>query len=265
MTSLEGVDVLEELHVAANLGSLGSAGSRFVRADLRGADLTGLHLAFVSLAGARLDGANLRGATLRHVDLTSASLTGADLTDVRFDLVHATTASFDGARLTGAEIEHTILRGANLASADLRGAAIRASSLDGACLAGANLTRASMTDCTCADVAFRRTLLDRVNTGGSTFPRADFTAARRFYFCREIVVEVIRRETGDDAEWARLLGAALVLRWGYVESRQALAEHPGFLERALAILGQYPESGAMEALRDGWHCPRQDTHEEAGR
>jgi uncharacterized protein YjbI with pentapeptide repeats len=255
MIERNSVDAIARLRNVAELGSLGAAGSGFVRADLREADLSGLQLPFVSLAGARLDGANLRGSRLRHVDLTGASLAGADLTDASLELVHATTASFAGARLTGARIEHTALNGANFAEADLRRAMIRVSSLDGASFADADLTRAVLTDCVCAEASFRGALLDRTDTGGSSFPRADFTAARRFFLSREIVTEVIRRETGDDVVSARLLGAVQVLRWCYAESRQALVDFPGLMERALDILGRYPESGAMEALRDGWRRP----------
>lgn len=75
-------------------------GSKFIRANLRGANLTGafLHgvgnyeLATIDLSGADLSNANLEGAHLRFVTLRNANLTGANLK----------YANLSGSDLTGA-------------------------------------------------------------------------------------------------------------------------------------------------------------------
>jgi uncharacterized protein YjbI with pentapeptide repeats len=233
-------------------GRLILAEKNFADSDLRGANLRGVSIVFVSLAGALLDGADLTGAAFRYVNLTHASFSEAKLDSARFEYVHAGTSCFAGSNATNARWEHTDLTAANFTNANLRRSVMRTCALESIRLDGADLTDGSLAYSVCEAASFQGTILENTETVGAQFARADFAGSFRFFRCREIVVELLRREAGNDFEMLKLVGAAQTSKWCYGHWHKYLLDYPEYMKKALAILGRYPESGAMEALRDGW-------------
>lgn len=233
-------------------GTHRSSDGEFVRADLRGANLAGKHLSLVSLAHARLDGADLTGAQLVQVDLRCATLDGARLSKTRLELVDAGSASFASAVAAESRWWGTNLTGANFTNADLRRASLSGTVLQSARFDGANLSRTTLADCVADDASFRDASLTWSNTSGTGFAGADFTGAKQFFLCREIVVEILSRNIGNDAECAKLVGAAALMpKWCYPEWKEILAIQTEYRDLALRIFERYPESGFEKALRDG--------------
>ena len=225
-------------------------------ADLRGIDLSGQSLAFVSLAHANLDGADLSGAHLRQVDLSHASLREACLERAHLELVDAAGACLAGARASRSRWELADLTLADMTGIDLSHALLRNCELRSARLDGANLTLSTLGRCNCRDARFCGALIDRVNATGSGLEGADFSGARRFCTCREVLVELMRREIGRDLSRARLVGAfALVEEWCYAEWARILEFEPHYREVLYELFRRYPESGFVEALERGAEPP----------
>ena len=221
--------------------------------DLRGVDLSDRLVRYVSLAGANLDGANLRGARFAFVDLSGATLRGACLEHTHFDGVRATGASFAGSRAGHSFWSTCSLQRADLSGTRLREATLQSCSLAEASLANADLARAHLFQCTLDDAVLSGANLIWANTRGSSFARADLGSARRFFLCREIVAEVLRREVHGDIDRASLIGAILLQPdWCYPEWKAFLEWKPAFRAIALEIFARYPQSGFTEALRRGW-------------
>ena len=222
------------------------------RADLRGADLSGLSLARVSLAHAHLDGANLTGAHLRLVDLSNASLKEACLERAHLELVDATSVCLAGARAARTRWELADLTLADLTGADLSRSLFRSCQLERARLDEADLTLSTMACCNCRDARFCGALIDRVNATGTDLDGADFSGARQFCTCREVIVELMRREMGDDLTRAKFVGAfAFVEKWCYAEWARILEFEPHYRELVCELFRRYPESGFVEALERG--------------
>jgi hypothetical protein len=148
------------------------------------------------------------------------------------------------------------LSGSNLSGADLYGAMMRGCLLERARLEGANLSRSKLIYSNCSDTNFRNARFMWANTIGSTFEGADFSGAKKFFLCREILVEILKREMGNDFERVKLVGAIAVgARWCYPEWKQLLESQPQYRDLALEILQRYPDSGFNHALRTGWRPP----------
>jgi hypothetical protein len=74
------------------------------------------------------------------------------------------------------------------------------------------------------------------STIGSTFEGADFSGAKKFFLCREILVEILRREIADDFERVELVGAIAVgSRWCYPQWKQILESRPKYRDLAMEI------------------------------
>ncbi len=237
----------------------------FSGADLREADLSGISLSFVSLAGAQLDGADLTRAQVRQVDLTNASLKNARLDGARLELVHAGSASFAGARASGTRWETVDLTGADFADANLSRSVIRGCALESARFDGADLSDGMLVYSNAGRASFRKACLMWTNTVGTSFVKADFTEARAFFLCREIVAEIIKREATADPELVNIVGAIIMNRkWCYPEWKRYLEVQPKYRELAFAIFGRYPDSGCAKALQDGWRPPAPAKHAAGG-
>ena len=229
---------------------LGLPSNEYFGADLSGVDWVGARLSHISLRGAILDGADLTGAHFSHVDFSGASLRETCLEHTMFQQVSAAQTSFAGARGDGSIWTLADLTGADCARIQLREAFVRGSLLERADFTDADLSGIRLIDSTCTDASFRGATLDDANTSGSRFARAMFEGARRFSRCREIVVEILSREIGDDLERAKLVGAlSMNADWCYREWAQLLALQPYYRQTAVEIFGRYPESGFIEALR----------------
>ncbi|MDI7274900.1 MAG: pentapeptide repeat-containing protein [Anaerolineae bacterium] len=240
------------LSLTKELRGLPPADRTLAHADLRGADLSGLSLMYASLAHANLDGANLAGAHLRQVDLSHASLRDACLERAHLELVDAAGVCLAGARAPRSRWELVDLTLADLTGADLSRALLRNCELGRARLDGVDLTLSTMARCDCRDARLCGALIDRVNAAGSGFEGADLTGARRFCTCREVLVELMRREVGHDLSRARLVGAfALVEAWCYAEWARILEFEPHYREVLCELFRRYPESGLLEALERG--------------
>ncbi len=225
-------------------------------ADLSGIDLSGRPLACVSLTHANLDGANLAGAHLRQVDLSHASLRDACLERAHLELVDAAGACLAGAHASRSRWELADLTLADMTGIDLSHALLRSCELRSARLDGANLTLSTLARCSFRDARFCGALIDRVNATGSGLEGADFSGARRFCTCREVLVELLRREVGRDLSRARLVGAfALVEDWCYAEWARILEFEPHYREVLYELFRRYPESGFIEALERGAEPP----------
>ncbi len=145
---------------SAGDGSL--EGSRFAKANLRGADLSGVDLSGVDLSKADLSGADLSRADLSRADLSEANLRKANLIEV--DLIGANLSE---ANLNAAILNRANLRGANLRRADLSEAHLKLANFSGADLSGANFTGADLSeadlsraDCTGANFFWAKGLPD---------------------------------------------------------------------------------------------------------
>jgi hypothetical protein len=201
---------------------------------------------------ARLDGADLSGTTLVYVDLLGATFQDACLEKASFRFSSARGASFASAHCRHVYGEHVDLTHANFSHVDLRQATLHQCTLQHTLLNDADLTDSVLNQCNCDDSSFRGALLEGAMAVGSTFARADLDQARRFSTCREMIVEVLRREIGDDVERAKFVGAVAIGRqWCYEEWANMLAFQPQFRALALEIFRRYPESGFVEALRAG--------------
>lgn len=229
---------------------LGLPSSAFFGVDLSGEEWAGARLSCVSLRGAILDGADFTGAHLYHVDLSGASLRGACLERTTFQQVSAVGASFAGARCADAAWSHLDCTSADFTRAQLQRALARVSLFEQADFTDADLSGIRLIDCTCSGASFCGTAWGDANTSGSRFVRAQFEDARRFSRCREIVVELLSREVGDDLERAKLVGAlALHDGWCYPEWAGILALQPHYRRAVAEIFRRYPRSGCDEALR----------------
>jgi hypothetical protein len=248
--SIHGQDAADMVRLLVDAAAGGGSAAAFHRADLRGLDLAGRSLACLSLRGAVLDGADLSGASLEHVDLLGASLRGVDLRRASLSCVGARGACFADARLDEAFAEHVDLTGADLSRASLRNALLRVCTLTRADLGGVDLTEGRLVGCECTDTGFRDALFEEASATDSTFDRAEFAGAKRFFLCREIVVELLKRELGDDLERTMLVGALAIERgWCYAEWARILAERPGARRAAVEAFRRYPASGCAEALQ----------------
>ena len=107
-----GVSLAEADLSGARLYGMNLADDVLIAADLTRADLTRTDLARADLTGANLTGANLTGA----------DLTGADLTDANLGVAWLINACLARADLTGADLASADLTGADLTSADLTSA-----------------------------------------------------------------------------------------------------------------------------------------------
>lgn len=220
--------------------------------DLRGADLRGLRLSRASLVGARLDGADLSDAHLQRVDLSGAVLTGVNLTNARLELVQAGSATLSLARAQQARFENVSLVGAELHGTDLRQATLRLCDLSSSSFVAADLRRATLRHCLAEGINLSGARLMWTSTLGSSFRDADLTDARQYFLCRELIVELLRRECEDDFERAKLLGAIVIARTVcYAEWQKYLARQKELLALALAIFDRHPKSGLTVALRLG--------------
>jgi fluoroquinolone resistance protein len=210
--------------------------------------------------------ADFRGRNLLNACFTCVDVTGADFRDCRLDgasfrHVMASNALFDGATCEDAFFEQVDLAGATLRSAALRGTVFKETSLVQARLDAADLTDTKFLHCQAEGVSLRGALLAGAITPGSSFEDADLTDARRFTRCRELVVEVLRREAGNDPLHFQLLGALAIKRdWCYAEWSNVLSSFPQCQDVVLQVFGRFPHSGLMEALRSAsssTEAPRQ--------
>jgi uncharacterized protein YjbI with pentapeptide repeats len=218
--------------------------------DLRGADLTGLRLACGSLRGADLRGADLSNATLSFVDLSGARLDGATMAGAWFGFADFSGTSLHAVRAPRAHWQSSDLSGVDLTGADLTAVTFRTCTLERADLSESTMTSGQLVSCLCDEASFRQMDLAGTISAGSTFRGADFGGARRFHNNREMLIELLSRDIGEDFELARLVGAVGVGRqWCWDEWAGFLSANPKQLDLALEIFSRYPESGAARALR----------------
>jgi hypothetical protein len=217
--------------------------------DLRGADLRGHDVSWISLRTARLDGADLRGARLRYVELDRAVLDGCDLRGAELTAVSAAGASLRGINGAGLTWSNGNLATAVLADAQLSETTWNACVLDDADLRHADARSSRWVGCSLAGADLDGSDWDGALTPGTRCPRALLGGARRFAWCRELVLEVLRLHLGDDLERAQVLAAAMVAtEWCYPRWERWLAEHRSYRDLAYRIFADYPQSGCLEAL-----------------
>lgn len=233
----------------------GGAGARpaadLTDVDLRGADLSGRTFTGAGLAGADLRGADLRGARFERCDLRLADLRGARLDEASFALVDAACALLGDVRAPGVSMWHVELPEADLAGADLTGARLHRCGLERADLTSADLAGAHLVHSDCSDAVLRDAHLARTTTLGTRFVGVDLAGARAFATCREVVAEVLSRETRDDTDLAMACAAVVAdRRRCYAEWAAYLDDHPAAADLARRTFDRYPRSGCREALRD---------------
>lgn len=218
--------------------------------NLSAENWVGARLSCLSLRGAVLEGADLRGAHFTQVDLTGASLRGANLEQTTFQQVSAMQASFAEARCGDSMWSFVDGTAADFTRARLPRALWRDSRFERANFTGVDLSGIRLIDSTCTGAWFQQSNWADANTSGTRFVRAEFEGAQRFFACREIVVEILGREVGDDLERAKLVGAlALHENWCYPDWAEILARQPQYRQAAEAVFRRYPRSGFLEALR----------------
>jgi hypothetical protein len=146
--------------------------------------------------------------------------------------------------------------GTDCSGTDFGRAVLRGCALQSAHVEGVNLARAMLVSCNADETTWRGADLSWTNTSGTSFTRANFSGAHRFFLCREIVCEILLRHVGDDDERAAMVGMLQTKpQWCYREWKQYLDRRPEYRELALGIFAAYPESGCGEALRAGWRPP----------
>ena len=226
---------------------------QLVGAQLQGADLSGITLSHLSLANANLDGVDLTGAQLTQVNLTNTSFREARLNRARFELVYAGSAIFTNCQACEARWEQCDLSRADFTGSNLQKAVIRGCSLESSCFDQVNFLQAMVGYSNADAASFRASSWMWANTVGSYFSQADFTDAKQFFVCREIIVEILRRHIKDDWMMAGLIGTvAIAPKWCYPEWKQFLELQPEYRELAFKIFESYQDSGFTEALREGW-------------
>lgn len=218
-------------------------------ADLRGADLSGLTFAHVALERTCFDAANLEGTTFRHVDMTSASLRGASLIGATFRHVQAGGACFAGVQARDARWERSSLALADFTGAQLKRVRFTGCDLEESRFDDADLTLAWLVSSGADRATFRGTLLRHTETLSSTFDGAELATARELAYCRELVLEILRRHTERELEIAKMVGAVAQLRtWCYPAWAALLTQEPLHFATAIRIFAQYPRSGCLEAF-----------------
>jgi hypothetical protein len=192
---------------------------------------------------------SLDGAVLTRVSLAFARAPGlrAEQASIRF--ADARAAELGGADLTGTLLQHVDLTHADLRGASLRGATLRDCDLEGARLDGADLTNASLLRCAGDGASLQRARLTDAVTVACSFVDASVEGARDFATCRDLVVELLRREARDPGELAVIAEVAFDRRLCYDEWRERLT--PQQHARAVAAFARYPESGFAAALAGG--------------
>ena len=97
-------------------------GTKWARANLKGADLSGADLRRSDMSGVNLSGANLSGATLVGCRMMGADLSGADLRGTDFYEASLAGANLRGADASGALLLRLALKEADLTGVNLMGA-----------------------------------------------------------------------------------------------------------------------------------------------
>lgn len=191
-------------------------------------------------------GGSLVGAILTHVSMAGLTAPGARLAGASVRFAEARGARLGGVDLAGALLEHVDFKGADLRSANLRGATLRDCGLEGVRLDAADLTDATLLRCALDGAQLRGSRWTDAATVQCSFEDAVIEGARDFTTCRDLVVEVLRREARNLDELATVGAVALDRRLCYPEWRGRLsADERG---RALEAFAQYPESGFSAAL-----------------
>ncbi|BEP13951.1 hypothetical protein acdb102_22620 [Acidothermaceae bacterium B102] len=221
--------------------------------DAATVDLRGTSVSFASLRNVDFEGSDLRGAHFQCVDLTHASFKGANLSGARFSLVNARGADFSAVLGKQAAWERSDLTGATFVESKLERASITSCGLEHAILDRADLSFASLAYSNLDGASFCQSLLMRAETFGVVdLDRTDLSTTRQFAYCREMVIEVLRRSLGDDLETVQWLGAAILSRlWCYPKWLDLLRHYPVHLESVMTVFSQYPDSGCQEALSRG--------------
>lgn len=218
--------------------------------DLRGQDLNGLRCDFVSLGLAQFDGANLSQAQFNYVDLTNASFRGAKLDGASFRFVRGGAVNWNNVQAEDAQWDRSSLVESNFAAADLQRSRFVYSGLEKASFDDADLMLGSFTWSNLDYATFRNTNLDQTETIGASLTGADFSSARNFAYCREIVMEILARDLDQDLATMKWLGAVTLLRkWCYpVWAKLLKKDDPNYFIKAMEIFQKYPTSGCLEAF-----------------
>jgi len=223
------------------------------RRDFKGVDLAGLTLVHASLAGASLDEADLRGALLRQVDLNGASLVGARLEGATLDGCSLVGADLRFVHGTRSQWEHCSLVEASLEDGQFHRARFSSVDLCRARLCEADLTRSKIHHACCTEVDLGGADLELATTLGSSFATARFSEARGYFRCRELILELFRREVHrKDLETWSAVGMITNGDLCYPQWKAYLEARPDLLEKATVILERYPHSGVLEAIQTGW-------------
>lgn|GEM_PF-5748155 len=90
------------------------------------------------------------------------------------------------------------------------------------------------------------------------------TFAKRFFLCREMVVEVLRREVQGDAFLSQLVGGLALGQSCYPQWKLQLSHSTSLWNLAMSIFMKYPDSGCAMALQRGWRPGSSGTADDAG-
>lgn len=226
---------------------------RFYNLDFRNVNLSGIYLSSLSIINSQFDGADLTGANFQQVKLINTSFNNSNLTHARFELVDASSASFSKAMAKRSRWEQINMNGTDFSGADLDSSVIRVSDMEKANFRGVDFSHGMIVHCNASDADFSGACFAWTNTVGSNFSGAKLATAKKFFLCREIVVEALEREIHERFEIAKIVGAARNLSvWCYPEWKDFLNKNQEVREVAYEIFQKYSQSGCLEALQDGW-------------
>ena len=217
--------------------------------DLRGKNLAGYHFDFLSMELAQFDGADLSGAKFNQVDMTNASFRGANLAGASFRFVRGGAVNWSDIQAEDAQWDRSSLVESSFASANLKRARLINCGLELVSFDDADLMLGSVAWSNLDRATFRNTNLDQAETIGTSLDNTDLSTARRFAFCREIVLEILKRHLDHDLPSMKWLGAVLLLRkWCYPVWVRLLKDDPTYYNKAVEIFQMYPASGCLEAF-----------------
>jgi uncharacterized protein YjbI with pentapeptide repeats len=217
--------------------------------DLRGTNLAGFHFDFLSMELSQLDGADLSHSQFNQVDITNATFRGANLDGASFRFVRGGAVNWSDIQAEDAQWDRSSLVESSFVSANLKRARFVNCGLEMASFNDADIMLGSLAWSNLDRATFRNTNLDQVETIGISLDDADLSTARSFAYCREIVLEILKRQTDRDLPTMKWLGAIMLLRkWCFPVWARLLKDEPQYYSKAVEIFRMYPASGCLEAF-----------------
>ncbi|MFM6082285.1 MAG: pentapeptide repeat-containing protein, partial [Dolichospermum sp.] len=182
--SLEGVDLIGQILINANLSGANLKNSKFIKAVFRQVNFSNSNLTECDFTGTEFTNTNFNNADIESANLTSvfcydssfanSNLQNAILNKSKWFVVFGGTNK-SGCFESGYLI--TDFQGANLSGASVIGASLRECNLEGATLTRTNFSNADLTGAN-----LKNTTIDDTDFKGTDLTKADLTGANVYCF-----------------------------------------------------------------------------------